>query len=437
MLANLRYQGVKVRRHGSHALAGEDKFTGTVAYSVVGNLNRERVRLSLGTEEKAAAIRRVSKLDRAIAEGPTSPLWYELNESLPPKTFKFFAGRIGVVSTSGNKATAKSTWGDLCGAFELEMERMVANKARGAGSEEGIMSPNTRHRYRQCIAHFTKFLADASTALSKIEPSTIEKYKVERHKEIIKLKQSRGGSSVALDIAILHRMFNFAVSKQMMVKKPIDLRNESKPGKNPKNGARPFNAEELTCLRESAGEDMFMVLLLRWTGLRGSDALGLRWENVHFNRGTNGEIEVMTQKRSKLAIIPLSTQLREALEEVHQARKPRKDDRVLYNPETEKPFTSRSRLYERAKALGVRAGVKRVTPHCFRDTFACDMLARGEDIYGVAKMLADTVDTVEKHYAQFVLAARDAAQHRMDNGLGIEERGKLAEQRGRKVVNFR
>jgi integrase len=238
------------------------------------------------------------------------------------------------------------------------MERMVANKARGAGREEGIMSPNTRSRYRQCIIHFTEFLADATTSLSKIEPSTIEKYKVERHKEIIKLKQSRGGSSIALDIAILHRMFNFAVSKQMMSKKPIDLRNESKPGKNPKNGARPFNAEELTSLRESAREDLFMVLLLRWTGLRGSDALGLRWENVHFNRGTNGEIEVMTQKRSKLAIIPLSTQLRQALEEVHQARKPRKDDRVLYNPETEEPFTSRKRLYERAKALGVRAGVR-------------------------------------------------------------------------------
>jgi integrase len=198
-------------------------------------------------------------------------------------------------------------------------------------------------------------LEDSQTPVNAIEPSTIEKYKVDRRKKIVALKQARGGSSIALDIAVLHRMFNFAVSKQMIVKKPIDLRNESKPGKNPKNGARPFNAEELTRLRESAGEDMFMVLLLRWTGLRGSDALGLRWENVHFNRGTNGEIEVMTQKRSKLAIIPLSTQLRDALEEVPQARQPRKDDRVLYNPETEEPFTSRKRLYERAKALGVRA----------------------------------------------------------------------------------
>jgi integrase len=41
----------------------------------------------------------------------------------------------------------------------------------------------------------------------------------------------------------------------------------------------------------------------------------------------------------------------------------------------------------------------RVTPHCFRDTFACDMLTRGVGIFEVAMMLADTVDTVQKHYA--------------------------------------
>jgi hypothetical protein len=51
-------------------------------------------------------------------------------------------------------------------------------------------------------------------------------------------------------------------------------------------------------------------------------------------------------------------------------------------------------------------------------------------------MLADTVDTVEKHYAQFVPAARDAAQAKMDHGLGIEERAKLASTRGRKIAMF-
>lgn len=64
----------------------------------------------------------------------------------------------------------------------------------------------------------------------------------------------------------------------------------------------------------------------------------------------------------------------------------------------------------RIKAMGIRAGMKRLTPHFFRDTFACDMLARGTSIYDVAKMLADTVETVDKHYAEFVPAARDAIQ---------------------------
>jgi len=64
------------------------------------------------------------------------------------------------------------------------------------------------------------------------------------------------------------------------------------------------------------------------------------------------------------------------------------------------------------------------------------MLARGNGVYEVAKMLADTVETVERYYAQFVPAARDAVQHRMDNGLGIEERARLSKSRGNKVANF-
>ena len=60
----------------------------------------------------------------------------------------------------------------------------------------------------------------------------------------------------------------------------------------------------------------------------------------------------------------------------------------------------------------------------------------GPRSFDVAKMLAGTVETVEKSYAQFVPAARDAAQSRMDTGIGIEERGQIAKSRGRKVVNF-
>jgi len=47
---------------------------------------------------------------------------------------------------------------------------------------------------------------------------------------------------------------------------------------------------------------------------------------------------------------------------------------------------------------GWRAGVPDAHPHRYRDSFAVDMLARGASPYRVAKLLGDTVATIEKHY---------------------------------------
>ena len=147
-------------------------------------------------------------------------------------------------------------------------------------------------------------------------------------------------------------------------------------------------------------------------------------------------MEITTQKRGKVAIVPLATELRENLESLYNERKPSSEDYVLFNPETGKPFADRAVLSRRVIELCDRAGVKG-SAHCFRDTFACDMLTRGIGVFEVAKMLADTVETVEEYYAQFVPAHRDAVQVKMDSGVGIEEQVKIAAQRGKKVVGIR
>src|ERR1700686_5624145 len=100
MLTNIRYMEVKARRHNSHLFKGHDKFTGSVTYAVAGSVDREPLRLSPGTEEKDAAIRSVRKIEKACAEGCKSSLWHELEESLPPKTFRFFADRAGYIGAS-------------------------------------------------------------------------------------------------------------------------------------------------------------------------------------------------------------------------------------------------------------------------------------------------------------------------------------------------
>ncbi len=444
MNIKISYREVKVRQRNSQNLEGADKFTGAVTYQTFGNLDGKPFRLSLGADEDSAAKRRTAKVERAVLEGATSPLWAELADSLPPTTFKFFADRIGYTGHS-RKATAKLTWQDLCDAYEIEMQRKVDNKERGATRNEGIMSVSTRDRYRITIRDFTNFLEDKNTPLVEIAPATIAKYKIARHKAVTAKKQSRGGAGIALDVAILHGVFAFAVAQKMLAEKPISMARESKPGKNPKNGARPFTGEELSAIRQAAAyknsrketiDDTSTFLLLRWSGLRVSDAVRLQWKHVHFGRGSNGEIEIVTQKRSKIAIIPLSTELRENLEFLRNERKPSIEDRVLWNPETGTAYTDRAILSRRAIALCERAGIKG-SAHCFRDTFACDMLTRGIGVFEVAKMLADTVETVEEYYAQFVPAARDAVQSKMDSGVGIEEQAKIAAQRGRKVVGIR
>jgi integrase len=216
---------------------------------------------------------------------------------------------------------------------------------------------------------------------------------------------------------ILHRVFGYAIECEMLAKNPVRL--EGRPGHSAEHGAQPFKPAELTTLREAAGRDLLAFLRLRWTGLRGSDAVGLRWGEIDWE---TREINRLAQKRRKRVILPIHQELFFALEVERDRRNPQPEDRVLLSPETNRPLT-RPRLYQRILALGRRAEVLDAHPHRFRDSFAVDLLSRGASPYDVAKLLGDTVDTVEKHYAPFVRELRERARRIMETGEGLEIAG--------------
>lgn len=65
-----------------------------------------------------------------------------------------------------------------------------------------------------------------------------------------------------------------------------------------------------------------------------------------------------------------------------------------------------------------------------------DVLTRGVSAYDVAKLLGDTVATIEKHYAPFVKELRDGTRRIMESGEGLEKThctnfAQSPEQRGR------
>jgi integrase len=118
-------------------------------------------------------------------------------------------------------------------------------------------------------------------------------------------------------------------------------------------------------------------------------------------------------------ILPIHQELFLLLEIERERRNAQPEDRVLLNPANGRPLT-RPRLYQRMLALGRRAGVLDSHPHRFRDTLAVDLLARGASSYDVAKLLGDTVDTIERHYAPFVKELRERARRIMESGEGLE-----------------
>lgn len=118
-------------------------------------------------------------------------------------------------------------------------------------------------------------------------------------------------------------------------------------------------------------------------------------------------------------LIPIHTELLFELELEYAKRKPRPEDRVLPNPLTGRNLT-RSRLYGRMLALGRRVGIPNVHPHRFRDTLAVDLLLKGASPYHVAKLLGDTVQTVETHYATFTKELRGRARRLMESGEGLQ-----------------
>lgn len=374
-------------------------------YHVDWNVDAFRLRCPLGTRSYDVARKFAHRIEAALAEGKDSAIWAELQTVLPRSTFQRFSEYAGVTPSQ------LPTWAGLRSAFAVFSEQRI---------KLGKFSPATSTRYEVTIKEFESFLTEEKiSVLQDISKATVERFKVWRVERIKEKKISRGGTSLALDAAILHRVFAFALENEMIARNPV--RMEGRPGGNPERGAQPFNAAQLGKLREHAADDLLTFLLLRWTGLRGSDAVALTWQEVCFDRK---EIERVTQKRGKRVILPLHIELLFALEAEHERLNPGPADRVLLNPATGKAMT-RPRLYERMLALGKRAGVPNAHPHRFRDTLAVDMLSRGASPYDVAKMLGDTIDTVEKHYTPFVKELRERVRNILETGVGIEEAAKI------------
>jgi integrase len=125
------------------------------------------------------------------------------------------------------------------------------------------------------------------------------------------------------------------------------------------------------------------------TGARSEAIRQLTWDRVDWETKTI-DFNVPGRKRTKKrrAVVPISQALMPVLKRMYEQRN---SDLVL---DTESEL---ARLINR---IADRAGIAGVTPHVLRHTAATHMARRGVPLWIVAKVLGDTIATVERIYAK-------------------------------------
>ena len=139
-----------------------------------------------------------------------------------------------------------------------------------------------------------------------------------------------------------------------------------------------------------------MLLLLRWSGLRISDAAKLERSKLT----DKGALHLYTQKTGQPVYVPLPPHVVKMLRKIHN-----ENPRYFFWNGTSDDDSPGKRWWSTLKKIFKAAKVPEAYPHMLRDTFAVEMLVAGVALDQVSILLGhSSVKITEKHYAPWVKA---------------------------------
>ena len=173
----------------------------------------------------------------------------------------------------------------------------------------------------------------------------------------------------------------------------------------------PFSVDEInTILKFSEGQVRNLFQFAIFSGLRVSELIGLRWEDINWSNQLIHVEETIVAKESKgpkteagvrdVLLLPPAV---EALEQQKQYTLSQQG-RVFHNPQTNKPWET-SQQIRRTQWMHIlkKAGIRYRNTYQTRHTYASMMLSQGENIMWVSKQLGHVdVEMVIKTYGRWI-----------------------------------
>lgn len=268
----------------------------------------------------------------------------------------------------------------LDGSYGLKKQKkeeiLFEKFAKEYFEEYSKLNKRAWRRDQSSLKHLIPFFKGKT--LSGIPPDLIEKYKAKRRTQKGRAGQNIMDSTINRELALLKAIFNKAIEWGKIENSPAK-RVKLFRIKNTKE--RILTDEEMKRLIKTSEESssqhikMFLTIALN-TGMRMSEILTLRWENVFLSRGY---ILIEDSKSGKSRKVPLNRVVIEAIKNID-----RSSEYLFFNERMKKRLGSIRRSFEIACR---RADITGLRIHDLRHTAATKMIEAGIDLVTVSKIL--------------------------------------------------
>jgi integrase len=254
-------------------------------------------------------------------------------------------------------------------------------------------APKTVETTRGSASNLKRLLGDKS--LADIRFAEVDQYITERKRE------GRRTRTIILELRCLKQCLQHAVDSEVLLGMPKLPRLRDTDRKAHKfltveqsikvlEALRPFDEQPVVVTRgrPPIPRDRLTylaVLMALNTGMRKGEILSRQWSDVRWDQGRNGTLLVCAKpeisfrvKKDRTRAIPLTPELREALEAAH-AQVDTDDEDTWVFPSPRDASRPRKDFKQALYRACDRAGVPRVHPHALRHTWASRLAMEGVD----------------------------------------------------------
>lgn len=210
-------------------------------------------------------------------------------------------------------------------------------------------------------------------------------------------------------LATLKHMFTKAVDWDMVEEEVLKRVRKVKLIPENNRRLRFLSAEEIERLTEACNHHLYPIVITALsTGMRKSEILNLRWDQVDF---THGFILLEATKNGERREIPIGQILRQTLQKVTR----RLNSSYVFTNEEGKPFGDVKKSFVSALRS---AQIRDFRFHDLRHTFASHLVMAGYDLVTVKELLGHKTLAMTMRYAHLAPGHKAKAVSALDEILG-------------------